>query len=446
MAGGIWTTQNKIRPGVYFRFKSASNTNLTVGDRGVVAICEPLSWGEVATVQAIENGADVTPYIGYDISSSQAMFLREIFKGSNRTSAPTMVYLYRPAATGSAAATATVSPLTATAKYAGTRGNDITLVITEDVDNVGTYAVETVIDGAIVDTQVASTVADLVDNDWIRFTGTGALASTTGTALTGGANGTVQATAYSSFLAAIEPYNFDVLIYDGTDSTVLSAMQSFVKRIAEEDGKYTQLVAANMTNPDSRFVINVTSGVTLADGTVLTPAQTCWWVGGASAGCRYDQSLTYAAYPDAITISPVLTNAQIITALQNGEFLLTSDDNGGVHVEQDINSLTTYTVDIGKVYRKNKTMRICNTIANDIYQQFSQNYIGIVNNNETGRSIFKAAIVGYLNTMQGTQAIQNFVADDVEVLPGDEIDAIVINLAIQVVDAVEKIYLTVTVG
>lgn len=48
MAGGTWTTQNKIRPGVYIRFRSAQNTALTVGERGVVTICEPLSWGPVA--------------------------------------------------------------------------------------------------------------------------------------------------------------------------------------------------------------------------------------------------------------------------------------------------------------------------------------------------------------------------------------------------------------
>ena len=45
MAGGTWDAQNKKYPGVYIRFKSTGGLPLNVGDRGTVAICEPLSWG-----------------------------------------------------------------------------------------------------------------------------------------------------------------------------------------------------------------------------------------------------------------------------------------------------------------------------------------------------------------------------------------------------------------
>ena len=47
--------------------------------------------------------------------------------------------------------------------------------------------------------------------------------------------------------------------------------------------------------------------------------------------------------------------------------------------------------------------------------------------------------------MMATNGIQNFTADDVEVLPGAEIDAVVISINIQPVDAVERIYISVTV-
>lgn len=200
-----------------------------------------------------------------------------------------------------------------------------------------------------------------------------------------------------------------------------------------------------MTNPNSRFVINNETGVTLSDGTELTAQQVCWWLGGAQAGAQYNQSLTYAAYPDAVAVDPVLTNSQIIAAINAGQIVLIAE-NGQVKIETDINSLTTFTPEIGKVYRKNRVMRLCNTIANDIYQQFAANYIGIVNNNDAGRSQFRAAIVGYMVNLQGEQAIQNFSSDDVEVLPGNDIDSIVVNLAIQAVDSTEKIYMTVTVS
>lgn len=445
MAGGVWTTQSKVRPGVYIRFKSGTGLGLTVGDRGVVAICEPMSWGPVGQVMTVDNGADTTPYCGYPITDPGAMFLREIFKGTNRTSAPRQVLLYRPSATSSSQASAKISPLTATALYPGARGNSITVIVTEDADNEDNFTVSTVVDGEIVDSQQAQTVQELTANAWVTFSGTGALAANTGTALTGGADGTVEATAYSTFLSVIEPYDFDILVYDGTDSTVLTAMQSFVKRLADENGQYCQLVAAGMTNPDSRFVIDNETGVTLSDGTELTKQQVCWWLGGAQAGAQYNQSLTYAAYPDAVTVSPVLTNSQAVAAINAGQFTLFAEDNV-VKVETDINSLVTYTQDIGKVYRKNRVIRLCNSIANDIYKQFSDNFIGVVDNDDTGRMQFRTAIVGYMTTLQNARAIQNFTAEDVEVLPGDDMDSIVVNVAIQAVDSVEKIYMTVTVS
>lgn len=445
MAGGTWTTQNKVRPGVYIRFTTNRALGLTVGERGIVTICEPMSWGPVGEVMTVANGDDMTPYTGYDITNEKNRFLLEIFRGTNRTSPPTTLYLYRPAATSSAKATVTTGALTATAKYPGVRGNDITIVVTEDVDNEGSFFVSTVVDGEIQDQQSVETVADLVPNDWVDWSGTGALTATVGAPLTSGADGTVAASAYSDYLEAIEPYKFDVIIYDGSDSTVQDSMVGFVNRLADENGQYTQLVAANLTAPDSRFVINVMSGVTLADGTTLTPQQVTWWAGGATAGAQFNESLTYATYPTAVAVSPLLTNNQIISALQSGQFILVADFDE-VHVEQDIDSLTTYTTDIGVVYKKNRIIRLCNTIANDIYKQFSQNYIGVVNNNDAGRARFKAAIVGYLYQIQDAEGIQNFDPEDVEVLPGIDIDAIVVNVAFYAVDAVEKVYMSVSVS
>ena len=60
--------------------------------------------------------------------------------------------------------------------------------------------------------------------------------------------------------------------------------------------------------------------------------------------------------------------------------------------------------------------------------------------------MFKAAIVGYLLDIQANNGIQNFIADDVEVLPGTDIDAIVVNIVIQAVDSIEKIYMTIEVN
>lgn len=444
MAGGTWSSQNKTLPGVYIRFRSTGADGITVGERGTVTICDPLSWGPVAQVTEVTPDMNLIPVTGYDITHPRNRFLQEIFKGTNRTAPPARVLLFRPTASGSAQASVTAGPLTATAKYPGVRGNDITVAVTALTDPSDAFQVSTVVDGEAVDSQTAKTVEDLEDNGWVTFSGTGALEAAAGSPLEGGADGTVQDAAYTAYTAAVEPRKFDVMIYDGTESAVQDALLAFIKRMNDENGQYCQLCAAGLDNPDTRYAINVNSPAVLSDGTELTREQVTWWAGGASAGARYNESLTYAQYPGAAS-TELLTTAQYIQELEVGHLVLFAD-NGVVRVQQDINSLVTLTEDIGAVFRKNRVVRLCASIANDIYAQFEANYIGVVNNNETGRARFKAAIVGYLLDIQDGQGIQNFTADDVTVEPGEAIDAIVVRLAIQPVDAVEKIYMTVEVA
>lgn len=442
MAGGNWTSQNKKQPGVYINVKSSMAQAVSVGDRGVVAICEPLSWGPEGEIMTINVGNDFTPYIGYDSTNDKALFLREIFKGSGHTKGPVKVMLYRPAITGAAKAAATIEPLTITAKYNGVRGNDISISIIADPDNEGSFTVQTVVDGAMKHTQAGKTVADLLGNDWVVFSGTGDLAASAGTALTGGNDGTVSSAAYSAFLTALEPYIFNILIYDGADSTVQAAYVAFIKRMRDNLGKKCQAVMAGVES-NSDAVISIKNGVVLSDGTTLTPQQTTWWVGGAEAGANYSESLVYAQYPDAVNVSPRLTASEVDEALDKGQIVF-FEEFGSVKVVSDINTLTTYTPDKGEAFGLNQVIRTLDSIANDVYKNFSQNYIGKIQNNAAGRDLLKAWIVGYLNEIQANGGIQNFVADDVVVEAGDAINSVVITLAIQPVAAVEKIYITAT--
>ena len=145
------------------------------GDRGIAALCEPLHWGPTAKVIEIDAGADMTVYTGYDITAPENRFLTEIFKGTNRTAAPRKVLLYRPTASGAVKATMEIAPLTATAKYVGVRGNDISVVVTALSSPEGSFEVSTVVDGEIKDQQTAKTVEELAANSWVDWSGTGAL-------------------------------------------------------------------------------------------------------------------------------------------------------------------------------------------------------------------------------------------------------------------------------
>ena len=446
MAGGTWTAQNKVRPGIYINFKSSGSPAVTQGVRGTVAIAKALSWGPVGRVSSIDAGADTTPYVGYPITAQESMFLREMLKGTNVTSGPTKVLLYRLPTEGAAPATAVIGDVTATALYPGVRGNGIAVTIAAGVDEPDSFIVSTLVDGEQVDSQQVQTAEELKTNGWVSFSGTGALTATAGVPLTGGADGTAQPAAYASALEALEPHSFDILAYDGTDSTIRQAMIAFVKRLAEQEGKYSQLVTSGAQGADSRFVINANSGVVLEDGTELPPNEVVWWLAGAQAGAQYYQSLTYAAYPGAADVAVRQTNGQIEAGIKAGNIVLT-EEFGQVRVETDVNTLTTYTQDIGEVFHKNTTMRVCSALANDLYREFSLNFLGKVKNNEEGRGLFKSVILDYLLTMYNKGALRTRpTGGDVTVEQGDSADSIVITIAIQIGDAVEKVYLTITVS
>lgn len=448
MAGGNWTAQNKVRPGIYINFKSRSMPAASTGTRGTVAIPRALSWGPVGKVTEIGAGEDTRGAVGYAITEPGALFLRELFKGTNVTSGPTKVLLYRLEAQGAAPASAAIggSQVTATALYPGVRGNSLAVSVAAAVDDPGSFIVTTVLDGEQVDRQQAKTAEDLKDNGWVTFSGTGALAATAGVPLMGGADGTVQSAAYADALTALEPYSFDILAYDGTDSTIREAMAAFVKRMAEQEGRYSQLVTSGAKNADSPYVINTNSGVILSDGTQLAANEVVWWLAGAQAGAQYYQSLSYAAYPGAADVAARQTNGQIEAAILAGDIVLVQEF-GQVRVETDINTLVTYTPDMGKAFHKNTTIRVCCSLANDIYRDFSLNFRGKVKNNADGRGLFKSAILSRLLEMYGKNALRERpTGGDVSVEPGDETDSIVVTLGIWAGDSMEKAYLTITVA
>lgn len=445
MAGGTWTSQNKVLPGVYINTKSQGNFSVSVGEKGTVAIAEPLSWGPSGVVQEILPSEDLQPYIGYAMTNGKALFLREMMKGSDTTDGPVKILLYRPTGTGGVKATGKIGGLTITARYEGVRGNDVTIIVQEKPDEEGMYDVTTVIDGAVADEQSVSEIGALTANPWVEFSGTGSFEDSAGQALSGGTDPKVTLADYAAFLTAIEPYSFDILAYDGTDSATIQAFASFVKRISERVGQKCQAVMANASACNSEWVISVGNGVKLEDGTVLIAQQAVWWLAGAEAGARYNQSLTYAQYPGAVEAVPKMNDAQVEQAVKRGEIVFIDQFNA-VKVCTDINTLTLFSLDKGQEYSKNRVMRVLNQYCNDVYRQFSLYYIGKTDNNENGRNLLKGWNVGYLNEMQANGGIRDFQTEDVVVKPGNSVDSVVIEVALRPVDSIEKIYVSVTVS
>lgn len=437
MSGGTWNTQNKVRPGVYINFVSEPKALGTIGERGVTALALSLPCGPSKQIVKVEAGADTMDVLGFDINDPVLLLVRESLKRAKS------LLLYR--LNEGTKAAATHGDLTITAKYGGERGNDITIAVLSDIDNPGAFVVKTYVSGSEVDSQSVSGIAGIKANEWVEFSGDGELTATAGVTLTGGANGTVTNADHTAFLSALELQDFNTVGLTVDDTSLKAVYTAFVKRLRESEGKKVQAVMPNYPTADYEGVISVKNGVILSDGTALTAAQAVAWVAGATAGATVSQSLTYAAYDDAVDVSPRYTNSQIEAGLMAGEFLFTPS-NGKAIVEQDINTLTSFTPQKGKYFSKNRVLRVLDGIANDLKNTFDSFYLGKVDNNDDGRNLLKSEAISCIVNLQNINAVQNFDAqNDITIVAGNDSDSVYAEIGAQPVDSVEKIYMKVRV-
>ena len=256
--------------------------------------------------------------------------------------------------------------------------------------------------------------------------------------------------AVNAALTKLKTVQFNTLCYpyDTTPETASAnkaAIATWIKAMRDDEGVKCQAVLANHV-ADSEGIINVSQGVVMSDSTTLTAAETTAWVAGATAGASITTSNTGMTYAGAIDVSPRMTKTEMETAIKAGKFIFKADSAQNVTAAYDINSLTTVTVEKGKMFTKNRVIRTLDNIANDITTIFESNYVGKVNNNDDGRALLKAALVDYFNTLQNMGAIQNFETNDVVITAGTDSDAVLVTAAIQPVDSVEKIYITVNLS
>lgn len=73
------------------------------------------------------------------------------------------------------------------------------------------------------------------------------------------------------------------------------------------------------------------------------------------------------------------------------------------------------------------------------------NYIGKGDNSVDGRNLFKKDVIKFLEKLQGIEALENVVPEDVEVIKGTDKDSVAARVGVQPIDAMEKLYMTVEV-
>lgn len=432
LGGGTFLVQNKVLPGSYINFISVAKASANLSDRGYAAMPLELDWGVDGAVFEVTNAdfqKNSVKIFGYDYTHEKMKGLRDIFMNIKT------LYAYRL----NSGVKATNSY--ATAKYSGTRGNDLKVIIQVNVDDALKFDVSLLLGTTVVDSQTVATSASLVDNDFVVWNKTATLAATAGTALTTGTNGTVDGASHQTYLDKIEAYSFNVMGVVTADSTIQSLYANFCKRMRDEVGAKFQVVLYNQAS-DYEGIINLKNAV--SDNGVST-ASLVYWVTGIAAGCAVNKSNLNKKYDGEFTVSADYTQAQLEAAINAGEFTL-HKVGMDIRVLSDINSLVTTSDTKGDVFKDNQSIRVIDQIANDIATLFNTKYLGTVPNDASGRISLWADIVKHHEQLQEIRAIENFNDADVIVEQGDTKKAVVVSDLVTVVNAMAQLYMTVKVA
>lgn len=423
LGGGTFTSQNKVLPGSYINFVSQANATADLSDRGIVSMALELNWGadkEMMKITKSDFEKNTMQILGYPYDADEMADIRDIFLNAR------ILYLYRLNGAGKKAESTIAS-----AKYAGTRGNDITIVIQKNVDNDSNYDVKTYLDNVLTDSQTVAAVSELKENAFVTWKDT-ELTTTAGTKLAGGSNGEVTGQSHTDYLAVAESYAFNCIGTKSEEASVKKLYVQFTKRMRDEAGIKFQTVLYNI-KADTEGVINV------KNTSAVIP-----WVVGAEGGCLVNASCTNKLYDGEADVEASYTQAQLESAIENGELAFHNVD-GEIRMLEDINSLTSVTDEKGDIFKSNQSIRVMDQIANDIALLFKKKYLGTVANDKSGRVALWLDIVKHHQTLNDLRAIEDFSDSDVVVEEGDSKKAVVVSDKVTIVNAMEQVYMTVVV-
>lgn len=468
--GGTFLTHNKILPGAYINFISKARALGSLSDRGVAAIAFANNWcpeNKVISITSEDFQTSAINIFGYDYSHEKLMPIREIFKNAKE------LKLYR-LGKGEVASN-TIGGLRVIAKCSGSRGNDIKIKISQAIDSIN-FTVYTYVESTLVDEQIVSSIENLIDNDFVQFSKveipevpndssspeddtnstepnpddllddtlgdanpdenpqviqsiSDSLEPTAGTNLLGGLDYAVTNNEYSEFLACVESESFNTLIYDGDDYVTKGLFDSFTKRLRDDEGAKITTVLYNYPIADFEGIISVKNDLNLV-----------YWVAGATAGAEINQSITNKTYDGEYSFNAKYSNSELKEAIQDGQFLL-FEDAGECKVLKDINTFTDFSTDKNSDFSNNQIIRVIDSTANDIARIFNDYYLGKMQNDNLGRDIFKSELINYFRTLQAIRAIDNFDPDDIFVQKGTEKGDVVVDVQIEPIASMDKLYM-----
>ncbi len=433
LGGGTFIKQDKVLPGSYVNTVSASRAPSMLSERGVAAMPVVLDWGiegEVFEVNIEKVEKDSLKIFGYDLSNKKLKGLRDLFRNIKTA------YLYR-LNTGEKA-----KNTLATAKCSGIRGNDIKIVVAANVDDETKFDVKTLVDNAKVDEQIVTNINELTSNSFVDWISSATLELTAGTPLSGGTNGEVTGVEYQDFLKKIDTYAFNTLGTTSTDKSVQDLFMAFTYRLREEVGVKFQTVLYRRNDADYEGVISVENKVLDKE---WEESSLVYWLTGKSAGCEINDSNLNKTYDGEFEVDVSFDQEELKDALLSGKFIFHREGEE-IKTSKDINTLVTYTKNKNEDFSYNQTVRVFDQEAIDVSKIYNTKYVGAKGKISSLVTAYWNDLVDLNKEYDKKSAIENFNAQDVVVEQGEDKRSMVASVAIQPVNAPEKLYMTIVIN
>ena len=166
---------------------------------------------------------------------------------------------------------------------------------------------------------------------------------------------------------------------------------------------------------------------------------------GAEGGCKVNATCQNKIYDGDYTLDAGYTQAELTKAIKSGE-LVFHQVNSDIRILADINTMVTTTDTSGDVFKDNQTVRVIDQLANDDAVLFNTRYLGIVPNDDAGRTSLKSDFIKIRRQLERIRAIENFNDTDVKVSMGDTKKSVVVEGSVTVTNAMSQLYMTTTIA
>lgn len=470
MASFFKVGEEKIRPGVYYRYENNETMPITGADDGKCACVLRSNWGPLDSAVVLNSSADVSDYFGDGGDSGTLDVALEQFKGGAKS-----VHAVRLGTGGSKSSCVLLDEegtevIGVSSKYVGSRELTVTLRPTMEAtfvstsymsyDDLAEFSFDELADTTyeeleelsydddatyeflvsegttlleritFTNAQGEKTAWNLVEmgaySSYVDFTMLAVTDSSLETVvqenLQGGTDPYVDVSAYSNAFGVLETYRWNVLALDTEDNSIQLLSQLFLQRIYE-DGKFVMGVVGESTsvNFETRLehaknyndyqMIYVGSGFVDSLGQKYQGYLAAARVSGMIAGTPSNQSITRSVLAYATDLMEYLSTTQYESAISSGMLTFSLSASGVVWVEQGVNTLTVLSENMDSGWKKIKRTKVRFELMQRL-NDVTEPLIGKVNNDEDGR----------MTVVQVCNAICNAMVAEKKLLSGAKVE------------------------